>query len=290
MTNNIENQVILPSEFHSLPLENQIEWFKRLSSGISSAGEENKNCGVRISRNQSIVLGETFAKLINAYAPEIAVVVDVSKGTVYSKGEFENVADLSRDLTKANSILFFDDMGKLYSFDKTCELNMKLADAVEVIKSTRRNGKPLSKLEKYQKAYDLIANHGYSAPTEKPYSMENFETATRSFDSFSVGNAEILTQLLTKLGISAESSVAGDAMGEGERRTFAVKIKDKKYGIDGVFYSDPTFGEKQGEKFITDFVSRLQNSYDKGSVSFDKNGKYDLKGEFYTEPATPENN
>ena len=116
----------------------------------------------------------------------------------------------------------------------------KLNDIVNFI-----NSKKFSPFERYICAYHFTSNRGYAfSPKDSTLQIHrNYVEVLNNGDCDCVGFATILKRLCDKLDIECvvQSCLAKDRFGEKTNHANnLVYIKDNKYHIDGLFYSDPS--------------------------------------------------
>ena len=122
------------------------------------------------------------------------------------------------------------------SLEKALEASRKLNDWVNEIKSARLAGKELSPYEKYLYAYDIVTKFNYKEVDEGENKSisRTLMTVLTGDRIVCVGYASLLSEICNRLGIPCC---------EQFRKNHAlcyVRIDDDKWGIHGIYVSDPT--------------------------------------------------
>ena len=133
---------------------------------------------------------------------------------------------------------------KLISFSDCVSTYEILDGMVEEIKKY-----DFSPLENIMYVYDLVRNRVYLAGNS-----DDDASIPRDLSSVLLGNnivclgyARIFNSLLEKLGIrTREVLLFDDSQKSGHARN-EIYIKDEKYGVDGVYYFDPTWDSKKND-------------------------------------------
>lgn len=136
---------------------------------------------------------------------------------------------------------------RTWDFDKVYDANVKLNDIIDQI--TRAN---LSTYEKYLAVYGWVSSFVYARESVK----EPTSTSRRIVEVLNgnkivcAGFVSLLTTLCNKLNIPAKEIVVFD--GEVFHSRAIVKIVDHKYGINGLYQTDPTFdaGTNRANKMV----------------------------------------
>lgn len=131
-----------------------------------------------------------------------------------------------------------------------------------------------SPLEKIVYAYDMIRNRIY----QKEDSNEDY-TISRDLSSSLLGKkivclgyARIFNALLEKIGIQSYE-VFLDGVNRGHARC-EIYVKDEKYGIDGVYYFDPTWDSKRKDDDNSYLLSYLFFAKTRKEMDKLDNGRY----------------
>jgi len=125
----------------------------------------------------------------------------------------------------------------------------------------------LSPLEKYLYAYNLTKNFKEYSPSEEGW--EQSRALYNILDNEYIvcaGYTRLLEDLLDKLGIKSQEFgvVAHDEVTNqyGNHSLLQVKIVDEKYGIDGIYFSDPTNdSDKKNDYYQYALMSNLAQQY-----------------------------
>lgn len=119
----------------------------------------------------------------------------------------------------------------------------------------------LSPMEEVMYVYDLVRNKVYKKEDEIDEISESRDLVKVLFGDKIVcaGYSNIFNALLTTLGIK-NNEVILSSNNESHQRS-SVYIKDLKYGIDGLYYFDPTWDSKKEEnsnKYLYNYVHFLK--------------------------------
>jgi hypothetical protein len=131
-----------------------------------------------------------------------------------------------------------------------------------------------SPMENIMYVYDIVRDREYKK------SYDDDKTKSRSLFSVLLGDeivcagyTSLFNSLLTKLGIATNDFVLSGKNNNPEGHVFSeIYVKDKKYGIDGVYYFDPTWDSKtskdsnshfQSFKFFALTREKIKSIYDK---------------------------
>ena len=109
-----------------------------------------------------------------------------------------------------------------------------------------------SPFEKAMYAYDLVRDRTYKKSTSKDLSVSRSLSHVLFEDEIvCLGFANIYNCVLQKLGIKSEVCYLESATYSkpGHVRNI-MYIKDNKYGIEGVYFSDPTFDSKRNDNYF----------------------------------------
>lgn len=246
LTGNYENLCFLPDNA-----------FIRISlPSIDTISEEEKFTNIRKFLDNLDLLNERLNK-------KLFIKFDVKKRSVFKKVFKKSYQNLN--LVICND--YHD-----YSYFEYMEEEKRLEELVEGIKNAN-----LSPLEKYFAVYNIVKNF-------KPYKEnENDKDAPRRIRYIlnneymvCVGYAELLTILLDKVGIDANTiSVSVDTSYDkgftleekvveyrGHRRVI-VNIDDDKYNVHGMYISDPTWDNNLDENYLNHSLM----TFDKMQVS-----------------------
>lgn len=168
--------------------------------------------------------------------------VGVQETTLYDKGEaikfVKNVMLLRKD---GKDIKFKDGS----SIENAIKASIKIDDFVKNIANARIGGKRLSPLEKYICAYMFVSNFVYNEEdieTEKASTSRNLVPILNGNKIVCVGYAKMLKEICIRLDIPCVCQVLFG--GESGHENNLVKLKDAKYNLDSIFYSDACWDSK----------------------------------------------
>lgn len=161
----------------------------------------------------------------------------------------EQVDNYLRD-TKDTELMIAgkDNSFHLYGFRKTLNANRKLDSVAEKIKNAKNNGEPLSPFEKFMVAYEYVTNYAYNEAGDVLHKETSHWIPVLEGDKIvCAGYASLLEALCDRIFSPNEVKVFNQGLRVFDRNTKeflgghgnnTVFIKDDKYGIDGLFYSD----------------------------------------------------
>lgn len=115
---------------------------------------------------------------------------------------------------------------------------------IELVSSHR-----LSPLEKMLYAYDIVRDRVYKLESgdESPYKSRDLTQVIVGDRIVCSGFSKILGAVLTELGIRNKVQLLrNNVEGNGHARNVCY-IRDDKYGVEGIYYMDATFGSKKRE-------------------------------------------
>lgn len=172
----------------------------------------------------------------------------ISSNVLYNNDELSVLAEnVNLVRFKHGKDITFDED---FTIEQAIEASKKLNEWENFINGTTIDGKPLSPLEKYTLAYSLVSNRFYKKEDE------NKQNASISRNLISVltddyivcaGFANALAALCERVGIPCTYRLCSVQVKNEEESKWdwhancIVNIKDPKYKVQGVFYSDPTW-------------------------------------------------
>lgn len=156
------------------------------------------------------------------------------------------VNEISESFDNNTSNIFFDVVGNssLITFSEykaTVDAITKMINEIEKFN--------FSPLEKIMYAYDIVRNKLYVEVDENEDKMisRNLSSSLLGDKIVCVGYAVIFKTLLQMLGIECQEILLFHPDRKGGHARNLIHVKDKKYGVDGVYYFDPTWGRKRKE-------------------------------------------
>lgn len=167
---------------------------------------------------------------------------------------FEDYFDLNPKLANEISEAFGDDTSNIYfqisGNDKLITFK-EYKDTVEAINKKIDEIKKynFSPLEKIMYAYDMVRDKIYVEVDENEDKMisRNLSTALLGDKIVCLGYARVFKTLIEKLGIECDVVYLKHTdknQGHARNRIF---VKDDKYGVNGIYYFDPTWDNKKNE-------------------------------------------
>lgn len=246
LTGNYENLCFLPDNA-----------FIRISLySTDTISEEEKFTNIRKFLDNLDLLNERLNK-------KLFIKFDVKKRSVFKKV-------FKKPYQNLNLVICNDAYD--YSYFEYMEEEKRLEELVEGVKNAN-----LSPLEKYFAVYNIVKNF-------KPYKEnENDKDAPRRIRYIlnneymvCVGYAELLTNLLDKVGIDANTIGVGvdtsydkgftleeKVVEYGGHRRVIVNIDDDKYNVHGIYMADPTWDNDLDENYLNHSLM----TFDKMQVS-----------------------
>lgn len=246
LTGNYENLCFLPDN----------AFIKISLYSTDTISEEEKFTNIRKFLDNLDLLNERLNK-------KLFIKFDVKKRSIFKKVFKKSYQNL-------NLVICNDSHD--YSYFEYMEEEKRLEELVEGVKNAN-----LSPLEKYFAVYNIVKNF-------KPYKEnENDKDAPRRIRYIlnneymvCVGYAELLTNLLDKVGIDANTIGVGvdtsydkgftieeKIVEYGGHRRVIVNIDDEKYNVHGMYMSDPTWDNDLDENYLNHSLM----TFDKMQVS-----------------------
>ncbi len=181
-------------------------------------------------------IGDTL--FVNKF--KIKIVTPSSGQELFNEEETKTLVNLYNSLQEKGIELSFAlvfEYGQEVAVEKAIEASRKLNYWVNEIKSARRKGKELSPYEKFLYAYDIVTKFSYKEE-DKGQSKDisrHLITVLTGDRIVCAGYAGLLSEICNRLGISC--------CVQGVNKNHAmcyVRIDDNKWGIHGIYASDPT--------------------------------------------------
>lgn len=137
-----------------------------------------------------------------------------------------------------------------FSVEQTLSASRKLNAWRHEIENANVNGIPLSPFEKFMYTYDIVSQFRYKDADEgEDLSVSRKLISVLGSDKIvCTGFAALFVHILGTLGIACEVLNLEETKESKGHSTCIVYIKDDKYGFDGFFISDPTFGTPNDER------------------------------------------
>lgn len=212
-------------------------------------------------------------KIINNTKENINYKINISDKNSFNNYIFNNIDILTFDNIK---IIQNERVFENVEFKEYVKKEKMLLDMVAPARD-------LSPLEKYLYAYNLTKNF-----KEYNRSEEGWEQSRALYNVLDnkyivcAGYTRLLEDLLDKLGVKSRQFgvIAHDKVTNqyGTHSLLQVKIVDEKYGVDGIYYSDPTNdSDKKNDYYQYALMSNIeeqyiaQNSYDETASFFAAN-------------------
>ena len=173
---------------------------------------------------------------------------------------FEDYFDLDPKLVNEVSEAFGEDTSNIYFQISGNDDLITFKEYKDTIDSINQKINDIEKynfspLEKIMYAYDMVRDKVYVEVEENEDKMisRNLTTALLGDKIVCVGYAKIFQTLVEKLGIECKIVyLMKPNKDEGHARN-VIFVKDDKYGVEGVYYFDPTWDNKEDE-FDTEFL------------------------------------
>ena len=182
--------------------------------------------------------------------------------------QLKKLNELENKLAKLGKRVYFEEYRSKFSIDSVINANLQIDNWVNAIERGKYQNKVLSNLEKYLCAYDIVTNFG-------KYNLEPDDANDLLSRSLSfvlspddnryiccVGYANMLSAICYRMGIPCEvlherycSDGSLDESDKPNHSTCRVYIEDDKYGIKGIYHSDPC-----GDAISKNYASTLNYS------------------------------
>lgn len=242
---------------------------KNFQSLISTTGnmEENVEIDIEIADNEEQVAfykknkGKLLELLQNAeyvtiYFPIDKIIEYLKSNPILQtkkviinqilKNDYEVVNKLKDELGENTSNIYFYINGNhdLIDFSEYSNTVEKMNEMLQDIDKFN-----FSPLEKIMYVYDIVRDRIYNevAEGEDKHISRNLSSALLGDHIVCVGYAKIFKALLNKLGITCTVVSLCNKEKTGGHNRNVIYIKDDKYGVDGVYYFDPTYDSKENE-------------------------------------------
>lgn len=166
------------------------------------------------------------------------------------------------------NITFTNGFENLYSYDQAMIASSKIHEWADKINKASYKGKPLSPFEKYLYAYRIVTKFTYRQEYEN-YDADSSRDLIKSLNGkfmVCVGFAKTLKALCDEIGIACEVQQVAAGSEEENHANCCVYIKDDKYNLDGIYYSDPTWDCNNGQGIST--INYILLRYDELSKTF----------------------
>ena len=166
------------------------------------------------------------------------------------------------------NISFTNGFENLYTYDQAMIASSKIHEWADKINKASYKGKPLSPFEKYLYAYRIVTKFTYRQEYEH-YDAESSRDLIKSLSGkymVCVGFAKTLKALCDEIGIACEVQDVKAGSEEENHANCCVYIKDDKYNLDGIYYSDATWDCNNGQGIST--INYILLRYDELSKTF----------------------
>lgn len=149
----------------------------------------------------------------------------------------ENFIDFEENLKKEQKELYFKDSDQLYTLTET----INAQEQIETF-SEKLNSSNASPFEKYLMIYNFLTRKIFNENNKNPKASRHIIAVLNGNNIVCVGYAQIMQRLCKEANIpcytQSSSIYDNDDNYRGGHRNNIVKLKDDKYGIDGLFYAD----------------------------------------------------
>ena len=158
---------------------------------------------------------------------------------LYSEEELSILVQNANLAEKYNRELTFDDD---YTLEQAIIASRELNRNADYINNMTVRNIPLSPLEKFTLAYNIVANKAYNNDPNNQYNSRNIISTLSGDKIVCTGFASELNALCMRIGIHCAFRLnsLGEGTNIGNHATCIVNIKDEKYGVDGIYVADPT--------------------------------------------------
>lgn len=191
------------------------------------------------------------------------VVIVISDGTtkglenkgILNNNTLNNLIESYQYLSEngMQNIIYEDGM----SIGNVINANLKLQSWADEINNTLIDGKPLSPLEKYVYAYQIVTAFKYKESNKNHPEDARQLTKILNSDGRNIvcaGYAQLLAELCQRIGIPCTTLVLNptDASKFGHSSNMLYLI-DEKYNINGLYFADPTYDSSKNGVSHTKF-------------------------------------
>ncbi len=201
----------------------------------------------------------------------------------------ENIKSLEANGSKVAFVEECGDGQKGYSFHEAVVASRRIDEIVTQIKNAKVDGEELSPLEKYLYAYIFVTDFVYkesgNGSTDEAFESRSVVRVLNGDKIVCVGYVSMLSEICKRLNIPLKPQFVVDNYGaenkidEINHAGLEVYIKDEKYGVDGMFYSDPTQDsiDEEGARSVCHALigfDELERIFD-GKIEFKPSFEYD---------------
>lgn len=194
---------------------------------------------------------------------------------------FTDIYNLDPEIISDVEISFGNDTSNIY-FDVAGNVNLisfqEYKDTIKAIDNMVQEIEKydFSPLEKIMYAYDLVRNKVY---VEVDKDKDKLDSRTLSSVLLGdkivcVGYARVFKTLLEKLGIHSREVHLNYPDRIGGHARNEIYVKDEKYGVEGVYYFDPTWNSKKDENDISYLSSYRFFAMTKSAIDSIDNGRF----------------
>ncbi|MBQ8424807.1 MAG: hypothetical protein IJX17_02145 [Clostridia bacterium] len=232
-------------------------------ANIKSQIEDMSDARIVMERHIALKSPEMFKKLCKAFpgvdffikVDDIEYDVNFMESQVFDREEMNKLFENNGIITENGSNLYL--LGYTYGddprgrenripFSKVIQANARMNNWVEKIKKAKVDGKSLTPFEKYLYAYQIVTQFKYTE--DQIFEARDISRVLSSKFIVCAGYSSILSELCRRVGIVCKRQyIKAHNTGNKHLDECSVNhegcifyLKDKKYGIDGFFYTDPT--------------------------------------------------
>lgn len=205
----------------------------------------------RIDISSEAYMNKDFIDMVSEYFkdlnPRFLIKINHNKnrGCVFNIDETNILNENSKFLKEKgiSTSLLDENINYSYNLDEVIRANSRIDKWVDQINSAKVDGESLSNLEKFLYIYNILADYSYRHEDQEKEAYVKSRSVVNVLNDdkiVCVGFANLLVTVCNKLNIPCVNQDFRLEDGSGGHSICNVYIKDDKYGIDGIYCSDPT--------------------------------------------------
>lgn len=172
-----------------------------------------------------------------------SVIVDNETAKLKIK-DLENLIDMEDRLEKNNDLLFLEEGGEYHTLSETINAEEQIEQFGAKIKAV-----DASPLEKYLMIYNFSTQKVYRENEVNKTDSRSVVSVLNGNNIVCVGYARLMRKLCLEVGIDCyiqDCAVVEDGEVEYHQNNL-VRMKDEKYGVDGLFYADACWDSRKAD-------------------------------------------
>lgn len=225
------------------------------------SGSKSKNIKIQMGVLDYLIDEGRFQEFIDALPEAESLTIELEE--VKPTQDATKLIKLERMLRDKNISMYIVrglDSNTLYRLDDVLFAGKQLDDWANEINSATVDGKSLSPLEKFIYAYMIVQNRvGKECEFNAKLSRDPIAILNNDY-CVCVGYASLLNELCSRIGIQCTDKSVGVP---GWHAINCSIIKDDKYGVNGLYYSDPTRDRKDlGNTLFACLLPSVEDVFD----------------------------